>query len=141
MQQALKREGFQFDDGAVDNANAAESAPVVELEEEAAGPVLNNTFPITVRLLHKPVRNGKGEEVKELTFREPTGGEVARIGNPVRVDDAGEIHVDDRRMFLMMANLSGVMTPMLERMDPRDYASCAYRLRTFFLPSTLGWWP
>ena len=37
-------------------------------------------------------------------------------------------------MTLMMAALSGILPPFLERMDPRDWNSCAYRLRGFFLP-------
>jgi|SRR5215471_5220062 len=143
MQQEVKRprEGF-FDDG---SADAKAPAAPVEAAEVDAGmngePVLSDEWPITVRLLHKPIRNGKGEEIKELTFREPTGADVNRVGNPVRIDQEGEIIINDRRMYQMMANLSGVLTPMLERMDPRDYASCAYRLRNFFIPSLEAWLP
>jgi hypothetical protein len=38
-----------------------------------------------------------------------------------------------------MANLSGLLEPQLQKMDPRDYNSCAYRLRSFFLPEQGVW--
>jgi hypothetical protein len=94
-----------------------------------------------VRLLHKPLRVSKTEERHELTFREPTGRDINACGNPVRIDSRGEILIDDQRMLHMMANLSGVLSPILERMDPRDYASCAYRLRNFFTPNVEAWFP
>lgn len=102
---------------------------------------LSNAWPITVRLLYKPLRNMTGEEITQLTFREPTGADINRIGNPVRFNADGDTIIDDRRMMLVMANLSGVLSPILERMDPRDYNSCAYRLRSFFLPDPRAWFP
>lgn len=107
----------------------------VDVSEQALG----EKWPITVRLMNKNIKNNRGEEISELVFREPTGGDINRIGNPIRVDLAGDVHIDDRRMLLMMTALTGIMTPMLERMDPRDYSSCAYRLRLFFLPNPAAW--
>jgi hypothetical protein len=109
--------------------------------QAAEGP-LPETWPVTVRLLHKPVRNGKNELVKELNFREPTARDIMNVGgNPVRLDDRFDPHIDDRRMIILMANLSGILSPNLEAMDPRDYASCAYRLRGFFMPEAAAWFP
>jgi hypothetical protein len=100
------------------------------------------TWPVTVRLLHKAVRNNKGELVKELNFREPTAGDIMRIGgNPVRLNDRFETVIEDARMLALMANLSGVLEPFLQQMDPRDFNSCAYRLRNFFLPDPAAWFP
>jgi hypothetical protein len=42
-------------------------------------------------------------------------------------------------MAMMMAALSGINLPFLERMDPRDWQSCAYRLKLFFHPDAAGW--
>ena len=135
------REGFQpFDDGSASDKPAIEGQAET-VEEAVEPPPLSDEWPITVRLLYKPIRNGKGEEVKELVFREPTGADINRIGNPCRVDRLGEVQIDDQRMMAMLGNLSGVVTPLLERMDPRDYASCAYRLRNFFTPDTRAWFP
>jgi hypothetical protein len=77
--------------------------------------------------------------IKELSFREPTGGDINRYGNPCIVDQNGDVIILDRKMITMMAVLSGVLQPFLEAMDPRDYNSCAYRLRGFFIPDPAAW--
>jgi hypothetical protein len=132
MNVQTKREGFV--DASTDN-----DRPVEEAIDTKPPPEPTETWPVKVKLLHKPIRNGRNEEIKELSFREPTGADINRIGNPVRIDQRGEIIIDDNRMLLMMGNLSGVLTPLLERMDPRDYNSCAYRLRNFFIPDLAAW--
>ena len=96
-------------------------------------------WPIKVKLMNKAIRNNKGEEIRELSFRQPTGADINRNGLPVRIDVNGDVIMDERKMTLMMTALSGVMTPFLEAMDPRDWASCAYRLRNFFLPVPDAW--
>jgi hypothetical protein len=115
---------------------------VEEAQQEAAPALEAETWPVTVRLLHKPIRNNKGELVNELNFREPTAGDISRAGgNPCRFDSDYNPIIDDRKMMTIMANLSGVMEPFLQGMDPRDYNSCAYRLRNFFLPEVAAWTP
>jgi hypothetical protein len=98
-----------------------------------------DTWPITVQLLYRSVRNDKGDEVWSLTFREPRAAEINRIGNPTRMLWDGEIIIEERKMTYIMAALSGILPPMLEAMDPRDWNSCAYRLRKFFLPDLRAW--
>lgn len=138
MQQEVKpREGFQLDDGTDEPVAALSEASKEELDRT----LISDEWPITVRLLHKKLRKSKTEEVDSITFREPTGRDIANVGNPVRVALNGELMIDDGRMFHMMANLSGILSPILERMDPRDYASCAYRLRNFFIPNVEAWFP
>jgi|SRR5215467_5141692 len=143
------REGFQpdqtkhqakADPPKPDVAEAPAPAPAPAPTDEVPTPVLSDEWPIKVRLIHKPIRTQQGDELRELTFREPTGGDINRYGNPVRVDQNGDILMDERKMTLMMAALSGVLSPILERMDPRDWNSCAYRLRRFFLPDPEAWW-
>jgi len=134
LNEVPKKEGF-VDDRLADNVvteppiepSPAEEPPKVEL------------WPIVVKLLHKPVRNNTGIMVKELTFREPNGGDINRYGNPVRVNSDGDVVIDERKMHFMMAALSGILPPFLEQLDPRDWNSCAYRLRGFFLPDPLAW--
>jgi hypothetical protein len=98
-----------------------------------------DVWPITVQLLYRPVRNDKGEEVWNLTFREPKATEINRIGNPTRMLWDGEIIIEERKMTYIMGALSGILPPLLEAMDPRDWNSCAYRLRKFFLPDLRAW--
>ena len=98
-----------------------------------------DTWPITVQLLYRPIRNDRGEEVTSLTFREPRASEINRIGNPTRMLWDGEIIIEERKMTYIMGALCGVLPPLLENMDPRDWNSCAYRLRKFFLPDLRAW--
>lgn len=117
-----------------------ELEPVVEPpipDEPPAAPA--ETWPITVRLLHKPTRNSKNETIHELTFREPTGGDINRYGNPVRINQDGDVIIDERKMTMMISTLAGVLLPFIEALDPRDWNSCAYRLRGFFLPDPSAW--
>ena len=106
-------------------------------------------WPMTIKLLHKSIDTKPGGvPVNELTFREPTAGDLMRAGgNPCRVENV-EIGgstvtwqpvIDDIKMMRLMASLSGVIEVYLQRMDPRDYASCAHRLRRFFLPEQGVW--
>ncbi len=128
------REGFQADEPKPATQPAA--APASAAAPDA--PAQAEQWPIKVPLRHRSIRNDKFEEISELSFREPTGGDINRYGNPVRIDTAGEVIIDERKMTLMMGALSGVLSPLLERMDPRDWNTCAYRLRVFFIPEP--WW-
>jgi hypothetical protein len=116
---------------------AAPPPPVEEAQAPPPRPI--DQFPITVKLLYRPIRGNNQEELTSLTFREPTGGDINRCGNPCRVNSDGDVIIDEKKMSLIMANLSGVLSPLLDRMDPRDWNSCAYRLRGFFLPDLAAW--
>jgi hypothetical protein len=123
------REGFVTDEPA--------PVPAEPPVEQPSAPA--ETWPVKVKLLHRSVRNHKNEEVRELLFREPTGADINRHGNPCRVSGDFEIVIDEKKMTMMMASLAGVLTPEIERLDPRDWNSCAYRLRGFFLPEPAAW--
>jgi hypothetical protein len=130
------REGF--------GAPVSDAAPAATVEQPEIGdaaPVIEESWPITVKLVHtKPIRNHRNELIEALTFRQPTGGDINRCGNPVRISQDGDVIIDERKMTLMMASLSGVLSPVLETIDPRDWNSAAYRLRPFFLPEpNLAW--
>lgn len=132
-----EREGFIDPDGPP--GDPQQESPVLDIETGAPVEVPREVWPIRVKLLHKAVRDNKGNEVRELSFREPTGADINRYGNPVRVNQDGDIVIDERKMTWIMSALSGILTPMLERMDPRDWNSAAYRLRGFFLPDPAAW--
>jgi len=127
-----RKEGFIEEKPVVVTEPAIEPSP-------AEAPQVVELWPIVVKLLHKSVRNNAGIMVKELTFREPTGGDINRYGNPVRVNQDGDVVIDERKMHFMMAALSGILPPFIEQLDPRDWNSCAYRLRGFFLPDPQAW--
>jgi hypothetical protein len=126
------REGFQSGNG---GPPTIEATPI----ESAPPPQPTELWPLKVKLLHKPIRNEKGELVHELVFRQPTGGDINRYGNPTRITLDGDVVIDEQKMMRVMAALSGNLLPFLEPMDPRDWNSCAYRLRNFFLPDLAAW--
>ena len=100
---------------------------------------LPDKWPVTVQLLYKPIVNADGELVNSLTFREPRAKEINQIGNPVRLLWDNEIIIEERKMTYIMGALSGILPPLLDQLDPRDWHSCALRLRKFFLPDLRGW--
>jgi hypothetical protein len=130
------REGFITDQPVVD---LTPEPPSLAEQEPVEPEIQIEKWPITVKLLYRAIRTDKVQELRELTFREPRGGDINRYGNPVRIDQQCEVVIDDRKMSMIMAALSGINYPFLEAMDPRDWASCAYRLRSFFLPDPRSW--
>jgi hypothetical protein len=113
----------QVVDVAADELTAAVTPPVEEQEK----------WPLHVKLKHRQILGNKRELLSEIVFREPTAADIIQCGNPVFMTDAGA-RFDERKMTMMMAQLSGVIRPLLDSMHPRDWNSCAYRLFPFFLP-------
>ena len=135
------REGF-VDATPVESAAEPQPQTVQDAEDLAW------RCPITIKLRRKPIIGNKGEQITELTFREPTAGDLMRAGgNPCRVEviDVGggmvtwQPIIDDTKMIRLMASLCGVHEPVLQRMDTRDYSSCSHKLRKFFLPEQGIW--
>jgi hypothetical protein len=96
-------------------------------------------WPMTIKLVNKPIRNNKGERVHEITLREPRAGDINRFGNPVRFNGEGEPVYDERKMTYMIAALADILPPFIEEMHPRDWNTIALKLRNFFLPDPRGW--
>jgi hypothetical protein len=117
-----------------------EIAAAQELVKEAAPPPAPvEEWPIKVKLLHKKIRNDRNDVIDEVAFRQPTGGDINRYGNPCRISYDGEVQIDEQKMTRIIAALAGILLPNIEQMDPRDWNSCAYRLRSFFLPDLAAW--
>ena len=116
-----------------------EPSPAELDEQQAAVQIPQETWPVVVQLLYKPLAIPGGPTYTELSFREPRGGDINRYGNPCRVNQEGDVIIEERKMHYIMAALSGVLPPYLEMLDPRDWNSCAYRLRHFFAPDPRAW--
>jgi hypothetical protein len=125
-------------------------AEVKRLRERLAPPP--DAWPLVIKLRHRPIKapgkDGKEVMINELSFREPRANDMIKAGgNPVRVAFMGVVDgqpnydymIDDHRMTKVMANLMGIQDAYLMALDPRDYASAAYRLRRFFI-SDQGLW-
>jgi hypothetical protein len=139
-----KREGFVDPETPPPSGNGSTAATQEPAPAAAAPPPVpdrdeRELWPIRVKLLHKPIRNMQGDTVHELVFREPTAGDINRYGNPCRISSEGEVVFDEQKMMRIIAALSGLLIPLIEAMDPRDWNSCAYRLRNFFLPEMVSW--
>ena len=132
------REGF-VDTSQPQPSGNGKTVPEAPPMETAPPPAPAELWPIKVKLLHKKIRNDRNELIQELTFREPTGGDINRYGNPTRITLDGDVAIDEQKMMRIMAVLSGHLVPILEAMDTRDWNSCAYRLRNFFLPDLGAW--
>ena len=81
-----------------------------------------------------------GEEVAELTFREPTGGDIERIGCPIVLsifEPQPKPLFDGPIMTGMMAQLAGVPPSTIRQLDPRDWQNGAMMLFHFFVPDML----
>ena len=149
MNEQPKREGF------IDDRQASKPAsktiehevpkprpmPPPEIEPSPADqPALfENQWPMTIPLLNKPIFDNDGKKITELTLREPRAGDINRYGNPVRINQDGDVVYDERKMTYIIGALSGVLAPFIEDMHPRDWNTVAMKLRNFFLPDPRAW--
>ena len=115
------------------------SAPQAQSEQTSAKPKTNGAAPdkwIGKLPLRKPVV-ANGENVEELTFREPTGGDIERIGCPIVLsvfETQPKPVFDGAVMTSMMAHLAAVPPSTIRQMDPRDWQNGAMMLFHFFVP-------
>jgi hypothetical protein len=144
------REGFIGNDDERDKPKRMEAVadkPKETATDEVAA-ILKEDWPLVIKLKHKSIKNDVGHLIDEISLREPTTADLIRAGgNPVRTE-IGEItngqaififHIDDQKMFKLISATSGIMEAFLQKMDPRDYTSAAYRLRRFFIPEQGIW--
>ena len=146
-----KREGFieaerpmKTVEGKTIEATAEEkprTMPPPEIEPSPAeeAPAWQEEWPLVVKLINKPIRNNRGELIHELKLREPRAGDINRYGNPVRINQDGDVVWDERKMTYMIAALADVLAPFIEDMHPRDWNTAAMKLRNFFLPDPRAW--
>jgi len=88
--------------------------------------------------LNKPIM-AHGEEIKEISCREPTARDIMDIGNPVHVEyvaeeDKSVVTINDKRMGLMISRLGEIPPSSVRSMATRDFAGAAWVLQNFFLP-------
>jgi len=82
--------------------------------------------------LRKKVR-AFDQMVDEIKFREPTGGDIEDIGNPI-VISGGQLKFDAPVMTQMMSHLGAVPPSTIRALHPRDWTNGGYMLATFFMP-------
>lgn len=86
--------------------------------------------------LSKPI-DAHGETIRELVFREPTGGDIARCGNPVlfnpTTESIDDIRFDEAKMAKMIAVLAGVPDSTVAKLPAHDWMLAAWVVAGFFL--------
>jgi hypothetical protein len=117
------REGFQPDEPTAPEPTPAPAEPIEQ-------------WPLVVKLRHKPIIDpSKPDHIRELRLRQPTAGDIEAVGAPVQMGGGGMFVIDERKMGAMIGRLSGILSPLLQQMDSRDWYTAAFRLYRFFLPT------
>lgn len=78
-----------------------------------------------------------GEMLEALTLREPTGGDIERIGQPVIFnifDPQPRPVYDTPVMTAMISHLAQVPPSTVRNLDPRDWENIALGMFYFFMP-------
>ena len=93
--------------------------------------------PFLSRPLAKAIQH-KGVPIDVLALREPNGGDLLAVGNPVNWDpfsDPPKITFDFAKVVKMLSRLSGgVSEAMIARMSPNDLTDVAWDIAGFFTP-------
>ena len=95
---------------------------------------IGDTWPLKVKLRKAVMRDG--ELTKELSFREPTAGDIDSCGAlPVVIDfETGKFAFDAPRMSRLLSHLAAVPPSSIKAMDTRDWTSIWYQFARFFFP-------
>jgi hypothetical protein len=119
------------------DANQRQTQPQAQMEEEEIRPQVNGVPAWDGKLTLRKRVMANGEDTNELTFREPTAGDIERVGNPVLVgmyENTPKIHFDSQIMTQMMARLASVPPSTIRSMHPKDWNNGAWLLANFFMP-------
>jgi hypothetical protein len=79
-----------------------------------------------------------GEEVKVLKIRKPTGADLLRIGNPIKIGMFSEpptIDYDFPKVIAMVARLTNIPSPSLEKLSTDQMVALAITISPFFMPT------
>jgi len=116
-------------------APKANGGPAAAPAAAAPAPAKPEKWIGTLPLRKKVIANG--EEVDKLEFREPTGGDIERIGCPIVLsifENQPKPIYDGAVMTQMMAHLAVVPPSTIRQLDPRDWQNGAMMLFHFFVP-------
>ena len=88
--------------------------------------------------LSRPV-SAHGAEVDCLEFREPTGGDIASVGFPLRykieADETVMIDFKHKEMSAMVSRLTDVPLSTVTRLPAKDWQAAAWLVAGFLTPS------
>jgi hypothetical protein len=113
-----------------------EDEPADLTQDQAPPPPVEEEFEEPVHVLIKPIQ-AHGEEITALRWREPTGGDIERAGNPVYLDFSGEkpsITFNEKKMAAMISLLAGIPPSSVRMLSAKDWNAIAWKLFRFFTP-------
>lgn len=84
--------------------------------------------------LIKPIK-AHGEEVTELTLKDPTYAQIEKNGMPFFGTDEGDVKVDMKSALRYLPEMAGVPPSSIEQMSPPDLVKAAYGVVSFFTPN------
>ena len=79
-----------------------------------------------------------GEEITVLRIRKPTGADLLRVGNPVKIGMFSEpptIDYDFPKVIAMVARLTNIPSPSLEKLSTDQMVALAITISPFFMPT------
>lgn len=86
--------------------------------------------------LTRPIDLADGSKITDLTFREPRGTDIAKAGNPVKIDPFnGDYEFDDAKILAMAALLSGQPVAIIGAVRGEDWVGLTWVVASFFFPS------
>jgi hypothetical protein len=85
--------------------------------------------------LRAPIK-AQGQELQELTFREPTGVDLAAIGMPFTVGQDGGLNIATAPMARMMARLANIPPSSIGQLSAPDWMAAAMEVLGFFATET-----
>lgn len=85
---------------------------------------------VTVALT-RPVQ-AHGQDVSQLTMREPTGKDIRRIGMPMAIGEGGAVTILAEPCARYMVELAAVPPSTIDAMPPADFTSCCMAVMSFF---------
>lgn len=86
--------------------------------------------PAKVRL-HRPIR-AHGEELQELTLREPSGKDLRLCGMPYRVTQGEEVVIDSAVMARLIVSLAAVPMSSVDQLSAADFQEVTGVVMGFF---------
>ena len=102
------------------------------MADDGGKPLNGAAGELTMVKLQKAVV-ANGEPVTELTFREPTGHDIERYGNPINFNGERFVY-DEKKMTMMLAMLASVPPSTIRAMHPGDWNTAAWKVAGFFIP-------
>jgi len=120
----------------LDTPDATKEAATKRPTEAATEPPPPKRLKEVLITLVAPIKFGD-EEIKELKFRRPTGGDIMAMsgGYPILINwETGGIVPNPPVMGEMMSRLAAQPPSLIKMLDAEDWSTCAHALMGFFPP-------